>query len=228
MKMKSMRSMKSMQSMTRTLLIRTFPVAWALVAVGLGSGARVAAQAQTAPAVAAPSPVPEAPRGIDVAADYVIGAEDVLGIQFWREPDMTADLVKVRPDGMITLPLLGDLQAAGLKPEALGRQIQAAAAKLLTDPRVTVAVREINSRKVFITGEVATPGQYPLTRPLTVMQLIAVAGGLNEYADAKNITIMRTEDGRQRSVKFNYRSVAQGKALTQNIQLQPGDTVVVP
>ena len=195
-------------------------VAVALAGVAAGPDARGVAWAQSAPREAPPS-------SVDGASDYVIGPEDVVGIQFWREPDMTGDLT-VRPDGMITLPLLGDQQAAGLKPDALARQIQSAAAKLLTDPRVTVTVRAINSRKVFITGEVAMPGQYPLTRPLTVMQLIAVAGGLNEYADAKNITIMRTEDGRQRSVKFNYRSVAQGKALTQNIQLQPGDTVVVP
>jgi polysaccharide export outer membrane protein len=99
---------------------------------------------------------------------------------------------------------------------------------VLTDPNVTVIVRQINSRKVFITGQVATPGVYPLTGPRTVMQLIALAGGLLEYADSNNITTLRTVDGRQVSYKFRYKDVARGKALSQNIELQPGDVVVVP
>jgi polysaccharide export outer membrane protein len=96
------------------------------------------------------------------------------------------------------------------------------------DPSVTIVVRQINSRKVFITGEVKTPGAFPLTGPRTVMQVIALAGGLNEWADAKNITVARTENGRQVSFKFNYKDVAQGKKLEQNILLKPGDTVIVP
>lgn len=159
--------------------------------------------------------------------DFVIGPEDVIGVQFWREPDMTGDHT-VRPDGMITLPLLGDLRAAGFKPEVLADQIKKAAAKYLTDANVSVVVRTINSRKVFITGQVTTPGSYPLTGPRTVMQLIALAGGLTEYADGKNITVVRDENGQTRSYKFNYRDVAKGKGLQQNLQLRPGDTVVVP
>jgi len=160
-------------------------------------------------------------------ADYIIGAEDVLGIVFWRDQEMTGD-VTVRPDGMITLPLVGDLRAAGLTPPALRDIIQKAAGKYLADLNVNVVVRQINSRKVFITGEVRTPGAYPLTGPRTVMQLIALAGGLTEYADAKSITIARLEKGQARSLKFNYRDVARGKNLNQNIELRPGDTVVVP
>jgi polysaccharide export outer membrane protein len=167
------------------------------------------------------------PTAVAVPADYVIGPEDVLGVVFWRDQEMSGD-VTVRPDGMVTLPLIGDVQAAGLKPEALKDQIQTAAAKFLNDANVTVVVRQINSRKVFITGQVATPGAYPLTGPRTVMQLIALAGGLNEYADSKNISIMRVEQGRTRSFRFNYKDVAKGKNLQQNIQLLPGDTVVVP
>jgi polysaccharide biosynthesis/export protein len=162
-----------------------------------------------------------------VPADYVIGAEDVLGVLFWREADMSGD-VAVRPDGMITLPLVGEVKAAGLRPDALRDTIQQAAGKYLTDPNVTIVVRQLNSRKVFITGQVATPGAFPLTGPRTVMQLIAVAGGLNEYADGENITIMREEAGKTRSFKFNYKDVSKGKKLEQNIQLRPGDTVVVP
>jgi polysaccharide export outer membrane protein len=160
-------------------------------------------------------------------ADYVIGPEDVLGVVFWRDQDMTGD-VTVRPDGKVTLPLLGDVYAAGLTPEALRDEVQKAATKYLQDPSVVVVVRTINSRKVFITGEVGTPGAYPLTSPRNVMQLIALAGGLTEYADSKNITIMRLEQGTQRSFKFNYKDVAGGKKLEQNIQLKSGDTVVVP
>jgi polysaccharide export outer membrane protein len=160
-------------------------------------------------------------------ADYVIGPEDVLGVLFWREEEMSGD-VTVRPDGMITLPLLGDMAAAGLKPETLRERVAAAVDRYLTDARVTVVVREIRSRQIFITGQVATPGAYPLTGPRTVMQAIALAGGLGEWADSKNIAIMRVEQGVQRSYRFNYKDVVKGRGLEQNIQLQPGDTIVVP
>jgi polysaccharide export outer membrane protein len=191
------------------------------------SGSASAGVSQELPQQPVPTTPPTAAAGVAVPADYIIGPEDVLGVLFWRDQEMSGD-VTVRPDGMVTLPLIGDVQAAGLKPEALREQIQAAAGKFLNDANVTVVVRQINSRKVFITGEVATPGAYPLTGPRTVMQLIALAGGLNEYADAKNITVMRNEHGQMRSFKFNYRDVAKGKNLQQNIQLLPGDTVVVP
>jgi polysaccharide export outer membrane protein len=187
------------------------------------SHSSVSAQQKTPP----PEPRSAAAAGPSVPSDYVIGAEDVLGIVFWRDQEMTGD-VTVRPDGMITLPLVGDLRAAGLTPPALRDVIQQAAAKYLADLNVNVVVRQINSRKVFITGEVRTAGAYPLTGPRTVMQLIALAGGLTEYADAKSITITRLEKGQSRSLKFNYRDVARGKNLDQNIELKPGDTVVVP
>lgn len=160
-------------------------------------------------------------------SDYVIGAEDVLGVLFWREPDMNGD-VTVRPDGMITLPLLGDVRAVGLKPEALKAELQKASAKYLADANVTVVVRQVNSRKVFITGEVRTPGAYPLTAPRNVMQLIALAGGLSEYAKGDEIRIMRTEGTTTRTLRFNYKDVSKGKRVEQNVLLQPGDTVVVP
>lgn len=162
-----------------------------------------------------------------VPANYVVGPEDVLGVVFWREADISGD-VTVRPDGRITLPLIGEIQAEGQKPEALRDQIQTAAAKYMADPNVSVVVRQINSRKVFITGKVTNAGTFSLSGPRTVMQVIALAGGLTEYADAKNITIVRNENGKSRSFKFNYKDVAKGKNLEQNILLQPGDTVVVP
>jgi polysaccharide export outer membrane protein len=201
-----------------------------LALTSLRSSAQTAQPSATAKPVptAKPAPAaPVAPVSVPLPADFVIGPEDGLGVLFWHEPEMSGDVV-VRPDGLITLPLIGDIRAAGLKPEALREEIQKAASRYLTEANVMVVVRQINSRRVFITGEVAKPGAYPLTGPRTVMQLIALAGGLNEYADANSITIMRIENGRQRSFQFRYKDVARGKALAQNITLQPGDTVVVP
>lgn len=200
----------------------------AAVLLTLGAGAAVA---QTPPAAGASAPKPAVqPSGpsVDVSPEYVIGPQDVLGINFWRDADMTGD-VTVRPDGRITLPLIGDLRAAGMTPEALKATIHKAASKLIEDPTITVIVRQINSRKVFITGQVGTPGAHVLTGPLTVMQLISLAGGVTEFAKKKDITVMRTEaNGTQVVLKFNYNDVSRGRGLDQNVILRPGDTVVVP
>ena len=175
-------------------------------------------QAVAAPAAAASAPLP---------ADYVIGPEDVLAIVVWREKDLSSEVV-VRPDGKISLPLVNDVQAAGLTPEQLRLQLTDAAGKLIEDPSVTVVVKAVNSRKVFVTGQVNKPGVYQLAAPTNILQLLASAGGLLEYADAKNIRVMRTESGKSVSFKFNYNDVAKGKNLRQNIDLKPGDTVIVP
>lgn len=185
------------------------------------------AVAQTAATTAAVAP-PRTGPSVEVPPEYVIGPQDVLGVNFWRDADMTGD-VTVRPDGRITLPLLGDVQAAGLTPEALTTVIHTAAVKLIADPTITVIVRQINSRKVFITGQVTNPGGHVLTGPLTVMQLISLAGGLTEFAKKKDITVIRTEaGGKQVVLPFNYSDVARGKNVAQNVVLRPGDTVVVP
>jgi polysaccharide biosynthesis/export protein len=173
------------------------------------------------------SPVVNAPAAVVVPADYVIGAEDVLTILFWREKEMSSE-VRVRPDGRISLPLINDIMAAGLTPEELRLQVTAAAVKFVDAPTVSVGVKEIHSRKVFITGQVAKPGPYPLGGPTTIAQLIAMAGGVLEYADEKNIGIFRTENGRQVSLQFNYKDFKRRKNLEQNIALKPGDTIVVP
>ena len=203
--------------------MRTFLIVGAIVGAVLASASAPSAQIGEKPAAAAAG----VPTGLVLPVDYAIGPEDVLGILFWREQDMSGE-VTVRPDGMITLPLLGDVKAAGFRPDQLKIELEKIATKYITEPNVTVAVRQINSRKVFITGEVKTPGAYPLTAPRTVMQLIAIAGGLTEYADGNAITVMRMENGRQKSYRFHYNDVAHGKALAQNIVLVPGDTVVVP
>jgi polysaccharide biosynthesis/export protein len=189
------------------------------------------AQAQP-PAGAAPTPdgaEAAAPRATDpvVPPGYVIGPDDVLSIVYWKDKDMTSD-AQVRPDGRIALPLINEVQAAGLTPEQLRERITEESKKYMEDANITIVVRQINSRKAFITGEVSKPGPYPLTSPTTVMQLIAMAGGLREYADSKKIVIMRTENGKPISLQFNYKDVVSGKNLTQNILLKPGDTVVVP
>ena len=163
----------------------------------------------------------------DVPAGYVIGPGDVLSVVFWRDKDLSAE-VTVRPDGKITLPLLNDVAALGLTPEELREKVTEAAKKYVEDPNPTIIVKEINSRRVFITGQVEKSGPYALSSSMTVLQLIATAGGLKEFAQRKNITVLRTEQGEQTVYRFNYQDVLDRKNLDQNIELKPGDTVVVP
>lgn len=178
------------------------------------------------PAAASPAPS-AAPASTPLPTGYLIGPADVLSIVFWRDKDMSADVI-VRPDGRISLPLLDEVQAAGLTPDQLRASLVTAAAKYVEEPNATVVVKEIHSRKVFITGNVAKPGTYDLAGDLTVLQLIAMAGGLLEYADAKDIVVLRTENGQQQALKFNYKDVIKQKHVEQNVLLKPGDTVVVP
>lgn len=187
-------------------------------------------------AAQSPTPAAQSPNAaagtsavglVAVPPGYVIGAQDVLSIVFWRDKDMSAEVV-VRPDGKISLPLLNDVQAVGYTPEQLRVALVAAASKFLEEPNATVVVKEIHSRNVFITGNVAKPASYPLTGELTVLHLIAMAGGLLEYSDSGNISIIRNEGGRTEYFKFNYKDVIKRKNVRQNIVLKPGDTVVVP
>ena len=160
-------------------------------------------------------------------AEYTIGPEDVLDISVWKNPELSRT-VPVRPDGKVSLPLINDIQAAGLTPIALCNAVTEAARKFLVQPpTVSVLVKEIKSRKVYITGQVGKPGQYEMSGPMTVVQLITVAGGLAEFADSKNITVLRSEAGKNLSYKVNYDDISKGKSLTQNIALKPGDTVIV-
>ena len=188
-----------------------------------------AAPTATATATAATprAATPVVPAGVATPVDYVIGPDDVLTIVFWREQDLSSE-VTVRPDGKISLPLLNEIQASGLTPEQLRGNLTQAANRYVEDPAVTVVVKAINSRKVFITGLVGKPGPYPLSSPTTVLQLIAMAGGVQEYAKEERIVVMRTENGRTVSHRFNYKQVSEGKNLQQNIELKPGDTIVVP
>jgi polysaccharide export outer membrane protein len=199
----------------------------------LGTPAAAAGQQRENVAAVAPAagrsaaPPPAATTSIVLPPRYVIGPQDVLSVVFWRDKDLSADVV-VRPDGKISLPLLNEMQAAGYSPEQLRTILTEAAGKFVEDPTVTVVVKEIHSRNVYITGNVAKPGTFPLTNDMTVLQLIALAGGLQEYSDAKNIVVIRTQHGRQQYHRFNYKDVIAQRRTEQNLLLEPGDTVVVP
>lgn len=197
-------------------------------AQGQAPATRPPAPAQP-PATARPpaTPPPNLPTGVELPPGYVIGVEDVLTVVYWREKDMSSDVV-VRPDGKISLPLLNELDAAGLTPAQLREKIEEGSKRFIEEPTVSVIVKAINSRKVFITGMINKPGPYPLTGPMTVIQLIATAGGVQEYADSSKIVILRYEKGKPVTYKFNYKDVVNQKNLLQNIELRPGDSVMVP
>jgi polysaccharide export outer membrane protein len=163
----------------------------------------------------------------DPASEYKIGEQDVLTITVWREPELSGS-VMVRPDGQITLPLLNDVHAVGLTPDELKAVLTEKLLPFLNAPQVTVAVREINSRKVFIIGQVGHEGSYRINSSTTVLQIIAEAGGLRDFANRKGIYVLRTQNGAQQRLHFNYDSVIRGKDAKANILLHPGDTIVVP
>jgi polysaccharide export outer membrane protein len=157
---------------------------------------------------------------------YVIGPEDVLHVSVWKEADLTNTL-PVRPDGMISMPLLNDVQAAGLTPMQLAASLTEKLKKFLADPRVTVVVTQINSQRIYVTGEVLHTGAMQLLPDMTVLQAVASAG-FTQFANTKGIYILRTSNGKQQKLPFNYKQVVKGEDMSQNIVLKPGDTIVVP
>ena len=159
--------------------------------------------------------------------NYVIGAQDVLDIDVWKEAELTRS-VPVRPDGKISLPLLNDVQAAGLTPIQLSEEITTELKKFITDPQVTVIVTDINSQRVYILGEMTRPGAYPLLPGMTVLQALSSAGGFTAFANMKKIYVLRNEGGKQEKFPFNYKDVVKGKNAEQNIMLKAGDQIVVP
>ena len=161
-----------------------------------------------------------------VPTDYVIGVEDVLSVIFWREKDMSADVV-VRPDGKISLPMLNDVTAAGLTPEALAEVVAKAGTKFVRDAGATVIVKEIRSRKIYVIGEVMKPGTFQLGNEMTVLQALGEAGGFIEGANKGDVRIVRNQGGKEHRFKFNYKDVVDGKNPEQNIKLLPGDTIIV-
>jgi polysaccharide biosynthesis/export protein len=159
--------------------------------------------------------------------EYSIGPQDVLRIDVWKEDQLTRT-VPVRPDGKITLPLLNDIQAAGLTPMQLAGVIRDGLKKYINDPQVTVTVTEINSRRIYVTGEVVRAGAFPLLPHMTVLQALSSCGGFTQFAKEKNIYVLRTRDGKQKRFPFNYKEAVEGKKPEQNIELEPGDVIVVP
>jgi polysaccharide export outer membrane protein len=158
---------------------------------------------------------------------YKIGPQDVLRIDVWKEPEISRT-VPVRPDGRISLPLLNDVLAAGLTPMQLAGIISEGLKKYITNPQVTVGVTEINSRRVYVTGEVTKPGTFPLQPNMTVLQALTNSGGFTQFARVKGIYVLRTEEGKQVKHAFNYKDVVSGKHPDLNIVLRPGDVIVVP
>jgi polysaccharide export outer membrane protein len=160
--------------------------------------------------------------------DYVIGPDDMLAVNVWKEPDLTRT-VPVRPDGKITLPLVGDIEASGLTSKQLQERIEKGLENYLSKPSVTVIIQEAKSQKFNIMGEVQKPGAYLLTHPMTVLDAIALAGGFREWAKTKSIYVLRAQaNGKSERLLFNYKRVIKGESTEQNIQLKARDTVVVP
>ena len=185
------------------------------------------AVAQDAPAQKPDPSAKTVPPVAVVDADYKIGPQDVVRIDVWKEPDISRT-IPVRPDGKISLPLLNDVQASGLTAMQLAASLREGLSKFLTSPQVTVTVTEINSRRVYITGEVTHAGALPILPNMTVLQALSSAGGFTQFAKLKNIYVLRTEDGKQVRHPFNYKEVVKGNLTEQNIVLQPGDVIVVP
>jgi polysaccharide export outer membrane protein len=156
---------------------------------------------------------------------YAIGVEDELQIAVWREPELST-VVVVRPDGMITLPLVNDLKVVGLKPEELQNILIEKLKGYVNEPQVTVIVRAIHSRKIYLVGQALHQGTYPLNGDMTALELLVVAGGLGPFAKADSIYILREENGKKLRIPFHYKKAVAGK--TENVALQPGDVIVVP
>jgi polysaccharide export outer membrane protein len=158
---------------------------------------------------------------------FVIGNDDVLAINVWKEPDISRS-IPVRSDGKISLPLVGEVQAAGLTPLKLEKDIAGKLKNYISEPEVTVMVQQVNSQKFNILGQVARPGSYVIANSTTVLDAIALAGGFRDFAKQKSIYVLRQGGAGDSRIPFNYKDVSQGKNMSQNIKLQPGDTIIVP
>lgn len=199
-----------------------------MFAVGLCFGLALVAEQSGAPdTTAAPHKAPAPNSG--TKEEYVIGPEDILAINVWREDEISRT-VPVRPDGKISLPLIGDLQASGLTPAALEAKVKEELEEYISNPEVTVIVQQIHSRKFNVVGKVLRPGSYPLNGSVSVLDAIALAGGFQEFANVKKIFVLRRLQGGEEQVllPFNYKDVIRGKKLHQNIEIRPRDTIIVP
>jgi polysaccharide export outer membrane protein len=183
------------------------------------------AEKQPADKAAKPESVPQSALTPEQRLTYIIGVEDELQISVWREPELST-VVVVRPDGMITLPLVNDVKAVGLKTEELQNVLMDKLKNFVNEPQVTVIVRAIRSRKVYLVGEVGHQGTYALNGDMTALELLAVAGGVGPFAKADSIYILREQNGKKIRIPFHYKKAVAGKS--ENVTLEPGDVVVVP
>ncbi len=213
--------MKKYPFLTLFLLLAVF----ALPAVAQQNAENESAGGQTS-TKGSDSKESQKPQAATADPSYVIGPQDVLDISVWKEPELSRN-VPVRPDGKISLPLLNDVQAAGLTPTQLGASITEMLRRFVNEPRVTVIVTAMNSQRVFVLGEVNRPGAIPLLPSMTVIQAIASSGGFTQFANQKRIYVLRAENGKQNRYPFNYKAAVRGDT-TYNIELKPGDTIVVP
>jgi polysaccharide export outer membrane protein len=235
-----------MYSLGKAVRVRNFMLA-GVVLVGLCSmgawaqdaapgsdstnSAAPASPATPSEATATPLPPSTTPVGRVPAirdSNYIVGVGDVLEINVWKEGELSKTC-PVRPDGMITLPLIGEMKAVGLTPVQLKDQITDALTKVVSEPQVTVMVVAVNSMSFNIMGNVNKPGYYPLTRPITILDAIALSGGFRDFAKQNKIYVLRkSENGTEQRLKFNYKQVIKGQKMAQNIVLLPHDTLVIP
>jgi polysaccharide export outer membrane protein len=180
--------------------------------------------AQEGPAIVQEQAAKAAAPGPSPSPGYVIGPADVLRVIVWREPDLTLE-VTVRLDGMITVPLLGDVPATGRSPSQLAAHLAEELQRFIENPRVTVSVSQANSARVYVVGQMLKPGEFPLSGRMTVLKALALAGGFKEFARPEGIVIVRED---QTVIPFNYKRVTDGKDMSQNVLLAAGDTIVVP
>jgi len=162
------------------------------------------------------------------ASSYVVGEADVLRINVWKQPEISQPSVVVRPDGMVSVPLVGEVKVSGMTPVQIEAVLVADLKRYVNEPRVTVTVAEVGSKTVYVTGEVQHPGAYPLTGPVDVLQIIAKAGGVTPYVHRKSVFVLRQINGKKEKIPVNYSRIFKGENPEQNIGLDPGDTVVVP
>ena len=183
-----------------------------------------------APALFCPAqdkmPVAQGAAKPAVTDSYVIGASDNISVTVFKEPTLSSSLL-VRPDGMISMPLLGDVRAAGRTTQQLADEIAVMLKKYIQDPNVTVVLAQVNSKKIYLLGEVAKPGPEEMTPGMTFLQAIATAGGLTQFANSKRIYILRIDYGKEKKIPMQYKRALKGD-ITLNLDLNPGDTIVVP
>lgn len=180
---------------------------------------------QSTEKTAKPEALPASALTPEQRLTYIIGVEDELQISVWREPELSTSVV-VRPDGMITLPLINDVKAVGLKTEELQNVLMDKLKNFVNEPQVTVIVRSIRSRKVYLVGEVGHQGTFTINGDMTALELLAAAGGVGPFAKADSIYILREQNGKKIRIPFHYKKAVAGKS--ENVTLQPGDVVVVP